>query len=133
MHPSGWAGLLLSLLQGRGQKLDVPMPIVPLSGTPHHPGHTRQDYEIGGISTSELCPWSPPSTWDTGEKLCMVVAWHSVPEGCRAQLPDPWSLPGGADMLSMRNSPANPSPTTSALVLLWGDTKQNYKTGGVCC
>lgn len=34
-------------------------------------------------------------------------------------------------MFSMRNSPANPSPTTSALVLLWGDTKQNYKTGGV--
>lgn len=34
MLPSDWAGLLLSLLQDRGQKLDVPMPTVPLSVTP---------------------------------------------------------------------------------------------------
>lgn len=81
MHPSGWAGLLPSLLQGRGQKLDVPMPAVPLSVTPHHPGHIGQEQETGGL---ELCPWSPPSTGGTGERLCMV-AWHS-----------PWGLQGSA-------------------------------------
>lgn len=43
-----------------------------------HPGYLRQDWEIGGISTSELCPPSPPSTWDTGEKP-RTAAWHNVP------------------------------------------------------
>lgn len=33
--------------------------------------------------------------------------------------------------MSRTISPANPSPATSALVLLWGDTKQNCKIGGV--
>lgn len=121
MHPSGWAGLLLSVLQGWGQKLDVPMPAVALSVTPHHPGHIRQDWETGGISTLELRPRSPPSTGGTGERLC-TVAWHRVPGDCRAQLPDP------STDISRSSSPANPSP---ALVLLWGDTKQNCKIGGV--
>lgn len=55
---------------------------------------------------------------------------HSVPGDCRTPLPDPSFFLKGAD-ISRRNSPANPSPATSALVLLWGDTKQNCKTGGV--
>lgn len=120
----GWAWLLLSLLQGRGQRMDVPMPAVP------RVPHPTILLTLGRIRKQEASQdvLMEPSQ-HRGHWLCMV-AWHSVPGDCRAQLPDPCSFPKGPDM-SRRNSPANPSPATSALVLLWGDTKQNCKIGGV--